>query len=121
MGIGGHEEGAGPFSPAPYVRLFRIRPDTGVRSHLSAGPDLLELGGLPLLEFHGFHLLLTFRLYHAGSSSETCLLLRRVACATLRSRHPCLVFRQREDKESVSGGRPEHSGYEPFGPSAPPD
>jgi hypothetical protein len=75
-GIGGREEGAGPISPTPYIHLFRIRPDTSVRSYLSAGPDFLELRGLPLLEFHGFHLLLTFRLCHAGSSSEMFLLVR---------------------------------------------
>src|SRR5215217_6921627 len=98
------------------VRLFRFRPDTGVRSHLSASPDFLELGGLPL---HGYHLL-SDGLCYAGSSSETFLLVRWVAYATQRTRHLCL-FRQREDEESVSSGRPEHSRYEPFGPSAPPD
>src|SRR5215213_2310701 len=51
------------------VRLFRFRPDTGVRSHLSAGPDFLELGGLPLhgYHLHGYHLL-SYGLYCAGSS-----------------------------------------------------
>src|SRR5215207_366128 len=103
------------------VRLFRFRPDTGVRSHLSASPDFLELGGLPLhgYHLHGYHLL-SDGLCYAGSSSETFLLVRWVAYATQRTRHLCL-FRQREDEESVSSGRPEHSRYEPFGPSAPPD
>src|SRR5258708_12014551 len=37
----------------------------------------------------------------------------------LTSLHLCL-FRQREDKESVSAWRPEHVGCEPFDPTAPP-
>ena len=38
--------------PGALVRLF---PVTGIRRHLSLGPDFLELWGLPLL--HGSHLL----------------------------------------------------------------
>ena len=49
--------GAGPFTARRPPRLLRIRPDTRVRGHLGAGPDLLELRGLPLLEFHGCYLL----------------------------------------------------------------
>ena len=41
---------------------------------------------------------------------ETFLLVRWVAYATQRTGHPCLFFRQREDEESVSVGRPEHTG-----------
>src|SRR5258708_35500235 len=37
----------------------------------------------------------------------------------LTSLHRCL-FGQREDKESVAAGRPEHVGCNPFAPTAPP-
>src|SRR5215207_352349 len=44
-----------------------------------------------------------------------------MAQGPLRTEPETFLFWQREDEEGVSGGRPEHAGQEPFGPSAPPD
>ena len=113
------------------VRLFAQK---NVRGHLSARPDFLELGGLPLLEFHSYHLpsqrlvrglspreqpgrqlhpVVSKSDNHYGCSGatshrelETFLLLRRVAYATLR----------RADIRAYSSGRAKTKRPAPCGP-----
>ena len=60
-----------------------VSPDTGVRSHLSAGPNFLELGGLPLLEFHGYYLL---------SYKNFIVQAHRVLTDPARSSPPSVVY-----------------------------